>query len=154
MAKLGRDVFIALAAIGWADGKLDGDEADAIVRAALEEGLDLAAIAEIEASVKAPVALDFLDRSAMGKDDRLFVYAMACWIARIDGEVTAGEVAALGQLGALLGVPERPRRAAEALVQEIARADGDKPHRYDLPRLRKTIEERLIEEQHRRSEAL
>ncbi len=153
MAKLARDVFIALAAIGWADGKLDGDEADAIVRAALEEGLDLAAIAEIEAAVKAPVALDFLDRSAMGKDDRLFVYAMACWVARIDGEVTAGEVAALNQLGLLLGVPDRPRRAAEALVQEIARTDGDKPLRYDLPRLRKTIEEQLIEEQHRRSEA-
>jgi uncharacterized membrane protein YebE (DUF533 family) len=151
VAKLGRDVFIALAAIGWADGKLDAEEADAIVRAALEEGLDLAAIAEIEAATKKPVTLDFLDRSAMGKDDRLFVYAMAAWIARIDGEVTPDEVAALEQLGRMLGVPERPRAAAEALVRHIAEADGDRPLRYDLARLRKTIEEKLIEEQHRRS---
>jgi hypothetical protein len=32
--RLGRDVYVALAAVGWADGKLDQDEADAIVRAA------------------------------------------------------------------------------------------------------------------------
>ena len=35
-AKLGTDVFLALASVAWADGKLDGDEADAIVRAALD----------------------------------------------------------------------------------------------------------------------
>ena len=40
-AKLGRDVFVALAAIGWADGKLDDEEADAIVRTAVEEGLTI-----------------------------------------------------------------------------------------------------------------
>ena len=45
--KLGRDVYIALAAVGWADGNLDQEEADAIVRTALEEGLDIAEIAEI-----------------------------------------------------------------------------------------------------------
>src|SRR5262249_21185453 len=39
--RLGRDVFLALAAVGWADGKLDEEEADAIVRTALEEGLEL-----------------------------------------------------------------------------------------------------------------
>src|SRR5206468_12674692 len=46
--RLGRDVFIALAAIGWADGKLDSEEADAIVRTALEEGLAIDEISEIE----------------------------------------------------------------------------------------------------------
>ena len=35
--RLGRDVYVALAAVGWADGHLDQDEADAIVRTALEE---------------------------------------------------------------------------------------------------------------------
>ena len=33
--RLGRDVFLALAAVGWSDGKLDAEEADAIVRTAL-----------------------------------------------------------------------------------------------------------------------
>lgn len=153
MSKLGRDVFISLAAIGWADGKLDADEADAIVRAALDEGLTLDEINEIEAATKAPVSLDFIDRSFMGKDDRLFVYAMAAWIARIDGQVTPDEVEALSKLGDLLGVPARPRQAAEALAQEIAQADGDKPFRYDLARLRATITERLIEAERARLEA-
>ena len=38
---------MALAAVGWADGTLDPDEADAIVRTAAEEGLPLEQIAEI-----------------------------------------------------------------------------------------------------------
>jgi tellurite resistance protein len=37
----GRDVFIALAAVAWADGTLDPDEADAIVRAAADLGVEL-----------------------------------------------------------------------------------------------------------------
>jgi len=153
MSKLGRDVFIALAAIGWADGKLDADEADAIVRAALDEGLSLDQINEIEAATKSPVSLDFIDRSFMGKDDRLFVYAMAAWIARIDGQITPDEVEALSQLGDLLGVPDRPRRAAEQLAQEIASIDGDKPFRYDLARLKQTITDRLIEAERARADA-
>lgn len=153
MSKLGRDVFIALAAIGWADGKLDPDEADAIVRAALDEGLDLEQINEIEAATKTPVSLDFIDRSFMGKDDRLFVYAMAVWIARIDGKILPEELEALAQLGDLLGVPTRPRQAAEALVEEIAQTDGDKPFRYDLGRLKKTIQDRLIEAERARLES-
>lgn len=152
MSKLGRDVFIALAAIGWADGKLDPDEADAIVRAALDEGLTLDEINEIESATKAPVSLDFIDRSFMGKDDRLFVYAMATWIARIDGKITAEETEALGKLGDLLGVPARPRAAAQTLVDEIA-AEGDKPYRYDLARLKKTITERLLEAERARLES-
>jgi hypothetical protein len=36
---LNKDVFLALAAIAWADGSLDPDEADGIVRAAVDEGL-------------------------------------------------------------------------------------------------------------------
>ena len=38
--KWNKDVFIALAAVAWADGTLDPDEADAIVRAAVDEYLD------------------------------------------------------------------------------------------------------------------
>jgi len=146
VAKLQRDVFIALAAIGWADGKLDADEASAIVHAARAEGLDPEGIAAVEAASRAPVSLEFLDRSAMGRDDRLFVYAMASWIARIDGAVTSDEVAALRRLGDLLGVTERTRQHADRVVRELAESDGDRPQRYDLARLRRTIIERVIEE--------
>src|SRR5262245_56531874 len=105
--RLHKDVFVALAAVAWADGELDPEEADAIVRAAVDEGLELEEIAEIEDVTHKQIDLGKLDRSGMSKEDCLFVYAVACWIARIDGKVTPEEVATLGKLGERLGVPER-----------------------------------------------
>jgi uncharacterized membrane protein YebE (DUF533 family) len=146
--RLGRDVFIALAAIAWADGELDQDEADAIVRTAADEGLELDEIAEIEEATRSKVDLGVVDRSAMSKEDRLFVYAVACWIARMDGKVTEEETKALGELGERLGVPERPRAHVEGLAKQIAEMpEGDRPHRYDLPKLRKLIGDRLRQAQ-------
>jgi uncharacterized membrane protein YebE (DUF533 family) len=142
--RLGKDIFVALAAIAWADGQLDPDEADAIVRAAADEGLSLEEIADIEESTKEPVDLGVIDRGSLSKDDRLFVYAVACWIARMDGTVSAAESDALAKLGERLGVPERPRVHAEAIAREIAELpDGDRPARYDLAALRRTLGERL-----------
>ncbi len=131
--RLGKDIFVALAAVAWADGQLDADEADAIVRAAADEDLSLEEIAAIESATKTPVDLGVIDRSGMSKEDRLFVYAVACWIARLDGRVTDAESDALGKLGERLGVPERPRVHAEAIAREVAEMpEGDRPSRYDL----------------------
>jgi len=142
--KLRRDVFVALAAVAWADGKLDPDEADAIVRAAVEEGLALEEIAEIESATKTKVDLGALDRTGLNKEDRLFVYAIACWIARLDGQLTPEEATALAGLGERLGIPERPRAHAEAAAREVAEMpEGDRPARYDLVALRRILGERL-----------
>ena len=141
---LGRDVYLALAAIGWADGALDREEADAIVRAALEEGLDLDAIHDIEQATQHPCDLGVIDRLHMSKSDRLYVYAVASWITRLDGVVTVEEERALSRLGDTLGVPELPRRHADAVMQEIAdQPQGNRPERFDLVGLRKTLDERL-----------
>jgi uncharacterized membrane protein YebE (DUF533 family) len=146
--RLGRDVFLALAAIGWADGNLDQEEGDGIVRTALEEGLELEDIAEIEEATKHRIALDVIDRSQMSKADRLFVYAVASWMARLDGDINAGERDSLAKLGDALKIPEAPRTHADAIAQEIARMEeGDRPARYDLKKLRETIGERLAEAQ-------
>jgi uncharacterized membrane protein YebE (DUF533 family) len=146
--RFGSDVFIALAAVAWADGHLDADEADAIVRAAVDEGLSLEEIAAIEESTKEPVDLGVIDRKGMSKEDRLFVYAVACWIARLDGRVTPAESDALAKLGERLGVPERPRVHAEAIAWEVAeRPEGDRPARYDLAGLRRILGERLRQAQ-------
>ena len=142
--KLRRDVFVALAAVAWADGTLDADEADAIVRAAVDEGLSLEEIAEIEQATKNKVDLGVVERAGLTKEDRLFVYAVACWIARMDGQVTAEESKALAQLGERLGIPERPRGAAEAVAREVAEMpEGDRPARYDLAAVRRILGERL-----------
>lgn len=144
--KLGRDVFIALAAIGWADGKLDAEEADAIVRTAIEEGLELDEITEIEEATKKPVAIGDIDYKTMSKADRLFVYAVAAWMTRLDGVTVEKETAALDELGEAMRIPKAPREHADAIAREVAAGDeGDRPSRFDLPALRRTISERLDE---------
>ncbi|APR86753.1 hypothetical protein A7982_12102 [Minicystis rosea] len=151
--RLGRDVFLALAAIGWADGKLDEEEADAIVRTALEEGLEIDEIGEIEKATKAPIDLSIIDRSNMTKADRLFVYAVASWMTRLDGKVHERETEALQKLGELLKIPERPRAHADAIALEIVEASSDRAARYDLPALRTTLRDRLAEAQRLRAAA-
>lgn len=148
--RLGRDVYIALAAVGWADGKLDSEEADAIVRTALEEGLELEEIAEIEAATKEPLDVGVVDRKNLSKEDRLFVYAVASWIARLDGVVSAREIASLQRLGDALKIPERPRVLADGIAQEVANRSDDRPAKYDLVGLRRIIGERLREAHARR----
>jgi uncharacterized membrane protein YebE (DUF533 family) len=142
--RLGRDVFLALAAVGWADGKLDADEADAIVRTAAEEGLPIEQIAEIEAATKKPIDLGVIDRSGLTKEDRLFVYAVASWMTRLDGKMTAGELDALEKLGTALGVTAAARTQADGIAQDVAFLPaGDRPDRYDLGKLRQILGARL-----------
>ncbi len=150
--RLGRDVYVALAAVGWADGKLEADEADAIVRCALEEGLELEEIAEIEAATKNPIDLGVIERKGLSKEDRLYVYGVARWIARMDGVVSDSEKAALKKLGDELKVPDRPREIVDHIVETVATEYGDsRPSRYDLGALRTIIGERLkAAEQQRR----
>jgi uncharacterized membrane protein YebE (DUF533 family) len=151
--RLGRDVYIALAAVGWADGKLDPDEADAIVRAALEEGLEIEDIAEIEEATKKPVNIGIVDQK-LSKEDRLYVFGIAAWIAKMDGVVTDDESSALGRLAGALKIPERPREIVMKIVQDIASLSGDnRPARYDLVELRRVIGERLKAAQAKRAEA-
>jgi len=141
---LRKDVFLALAAIAWADGSLDPDEADGIVRAAVDEGLPFDDIEAIDAATKQPVDLGTVDRSGMSKEDRLFVFAVACWIARMDGKVTPTETEALAKLGEQLGVPEKARVQAEGIAMQVAELpEGDRPSRYDLAAVRRKIGERL-----------
>lgn len=142
--RFGRDVFIALAAVGWADGDLDQEEADAIVRTALEEGLELEDVEAIREATKTRVEMGAIDISGMSKADRLFVYAVASWMTRLDNVVTVAEQVALDQLGQALKIPEAPRAHADEIAKEIAELpEGDRVDRYDLPKLRRTIQERL-----------
>lgn len=144
--KLGVDVYIALAAVGWADGNLDPEEADAIVRTAMEEGLGLAEVEEIEKATKFPVEMGEIDRRGMSKEDKLFVYAVASWMTWLDGDVSEAEVAALKKLGDALKIPDKPREHADAIMREVAHQSEDiRPLRYDLPALRRIINERLAE---------
>lgn len=152
--RLARDVFVALAALCWSDGELHPDEAEAIARTAHEEGYDAATVDEIRSTMLHPVDLGTIDLTALTKEDRLFVYAVASWLVRIDGKQTPEELATLTKVGDVLKVPARPREHADAIAVEIAALpEGDRPARFDLKRLRATIGERLREAQRLRAEA-
>jgi hypothetical protein len=141
---LGRDVYLALAAVGWADGQLTSEAADAIVRTALEEGIELDVVSEIEAATKKPIDVGVVDRMRMSKSDRLYVYAVASWIAALDGSPGEKAQGALKKLARELGVPEAPRVHADAIMREIATQD-DRPARFDLRTLRRTLDDVLEE---------
>jgi uncharacterized membrane protein YebE (DUF533 family) len=141
---LSKDIFVALAAVAWADGALDPDEADAIVRAAADEGLSFDEMQAIDAATKQPVDLGVIDKSGLSKEDRLFVYAVACWIARMDGTVTEAESAKLSLLGERLGIAERTRAQTDAIARQVAEMpEGDRPARYDLAAVRQILGDRL-----------
>ncbi len=139
---LGLDVFIALAAVGWADGELTRAAADAILRAAAEEGLDIDSLQKLDEAVQKTVDVGVVDRMNMSKSDRLYVYAVASWVATIDGEASVRTREALEQLGTALGVPKAPRERADEIMREIAEQDS-RPERFDLRALRQTLDERL-----------
>lgn len=146
---LGRDVYLALAAVGWADGQLTEQGADAIVRTALEEGLDLEDIATIEEATKNKIEIGEIDRMGMTKADRLYVYAVASWIAELDGQKSARTHEALAKLGDALGIPEAPRVHADDVMKEVSTM-ADRPERFDLLTLRKTLDARLEQARHAR----
>lgn len=146
--RLSREVFIALAAVAWADGKIEPDEADALVRTAVEEGLELDEIAEIEAAVRNPVDIGAIDLSPLTKADRLFVYAVGAWIARVDGLIAPEEITALNRLAGVLKIPDIPRERADKIAMEVGQiSESNKPAFFNLPALRKTLEVRLEEAQ-------
>lgn len=142
--RLGRDVYFALAAVGWADGRLDPEEADAIVRTAAEEGLPFEEIDEIEQATKQPVDLGAIERKNLTKEDRLFVYAVAAWMTRLDGSKTDDETKIMNRLGDALGIPPILREYADGVAHQVqSLPTGDRPAKYDLLALRKILNARL-----------
>ena len=139
-ARLPMEAFMALAAVGWADGTLDMEEADAIARTAAEDGLELEEIQAVEAATKVRMKLSDIDLSKLSGEECLYVYAIALWIAVISGGVAESERTTLEALGDALRVTASGRLAMDATVAElIAQPEGIKPYRFDLSGLRRVI---------------
>jgi uncharacterized membrane protein YebE (DUF533 family) len=136
--------FVALAAVGWADGTLKRSEATALVDAARKHGLEGADLAAVEQSTRSAVALDAFDPGAMSAWDRVVTYALASWLARLDGVQSADESAVLRRLGERLGLDDGLRqRAASAAFDIAVLPDGGRPDRYDFVKLVARLREKL-----------
>ena len=139
MPALSAEVFQTLLAIGWIDGSLDPDEAGAILMAAREAGLDEAAMASLVERSRAPVDFADMDLSRLDRDQRLYVYAVASWVARVDNEVTREESAGLHAVATVLGITGKGRRTMDDVVEQL-RGSAHAPARLDLVGLRAHIE--------------
>jgi uncharacterized membrane protein YebE (DUF533 family) len=142
--KLPKQAFVALAAVGWADGTLKKSEAGALVEAAKKQGLAGEDLAAVEASSKAAVSLDAFDPAGMGEWEKVVTYALASWVAIIDGVESRSETAALKALGERLGLADAVRKRAAAAAFDISVLPlGNRPDKYDFDALVGRLREKL-----------
>ncbi len=142
--KLPSHAFVALAALGWADGTFKRIESAALIRAAKECGIEGEELAEVERSTKTRVELASFDPGDLGPWDRVITYALASWLATLDGVVSRDESAALAQLGERLGLEAGTRkRAASAAFDISVLPEGGRPDRYDFVKLVARLKEKL-----------
>jgi len=136
--------FVALAAVGWADGRLTRTEATALVDAARKHGLDGDDLAAVERSTKTKASLDAFDPGTMTVWECVVTYAMASWLARLDGVQSTDESKVLHQLGDRLGIDESVRvRAASAALDISMLPEGGRPDRYDFAKLVVRLREKM-----------
>jgi uncharacterized membrane protein YebE (DUF533 family) len=141
---LPKQAFVALAALGWADGTLKRSEAQALVEAAKKHGLAGEELAAVEQGTKEKVAIEAFEPGAMSEWERVVTYALASWMARLDGVQSSSETAALRTLGERLGLADALReRAAAAAFDIFVLPEGGRPDRYDFAKLVERLKERL-----------
>jgi uncharacterized membrane protein YebE (DUF533 family) len=144
MNALPKQSFLALVAIGWADKQLQRVEIAGLTRAAKDAGLDGAALSEIEAATKSQTDLSALDFSSLSQWEQVLTYALAAWIAEVDGVVSTSENDMLGELGKKLGLPDTLRARASVAAHDIAcLPEGGRPDKYDFQKLIARLKERM-----------
>jgi hypothetical protein len=136
--------FLALAAIGWADGSLQRVEASGLLRAAREAGIEGDGFAEIEQATKTHSSIESLDLSGMSQWEQVLTYALAAWFAQLDGVLSTTEAQTMAHVADLLGLPEPLRVRAAAAANDIAcLPGGGRPERYDFQKLAARLRERM-----------
>jgi uncharacterized membrane protein YebE (DUF533 family) len=138
---MNNQVFLALATVAWANGDLSADERAGILGAARSAGYSEQELTVLSTAIETPRELSSLSLHRLSALDRLFAYAAAEWLARLEGNVGHKEAAAIKALGDGLKLSETVRTHARQAVQEIAKLPtGDKPDRYDFVKLREALE--------------
>jgi len=143
--ELKRDSFLAIVAVAWADGRMSRDEAAGLSRAAKACGLGDDDVAAIEKAAKdGGVTLEGFDATLLSGWERALTYAIAAWLARLDGVVDATERESLKQLGKVLDLPPHKLVSAGAAAFDVAcLPGGHRPEKYDFAELEKRLREKL-----------
>ncbi|NLY94090.1 MAG: TerB family tellurite resistance protein [Myxococcales bacterium] len=142
--QLSKESFIALAAIAWADERMSRREAEGLLRAAREGGLDGDDLEAVRRATESPVGVSDFDASGMSEWERGLTYALACWLSRVDGHTNAEEADTLERLGDALDFPKSKRAAAYSAAFDIACLEGgNKPEKFDFARLVEHLAQKL-----------
>ena len=141
---LPKQSFLALAAVGWADGALQKVEATGLLRAAKECGVAESDLPASESAIKTKTTLAGLELGGLSQWEQVLTYALAAWLAQVDGVVSTDEHGVLGALGDALGLSEALRKRAAVAANDIAcLPEGGRPDRYDFQKLVARIKERI-----------
>ena len=142
--ELPAESFIAIAAVGWADGWMRKAEAEGLMRAAQACGVEGEALSRVEEAVKSGSKIADVDVSAMSGWQRALTYSIACWLARLDGVVNSEELAHLKELGGVLDLPQPKLDAAGSAAFDIAMLPGGhRPEKFDFDALAERLKVKL-----------
>ena len=122
--KLPLQSFLALAAIGWADGSLQRIEREGLLRAAKECGLTGEEVVLVERASREQRALNGVELGGMSRGEQVLTYALASWFAALDGVISTSEHETLVRVGDKLGLDAALRVRAAAAANDIACLPG------------------------------
>jgi hypothetical protein len=145
--KLGKNVFLALTAVGMADGAASTEELEALAHAARESGIEGADLEEIKAAARSSKGnFDGVSKLDLTPEERLYAYGIATWLVRVDGMVMPEEKMALHKLGNALRLADGDRTRASAASFKVWQRDPTvRPQRFDLAALAEGIRQALAE---------
>jgi hypothetical protein len=145
--KLGKNVFLALTAVGVADGAASEGELEALVHAAQDSGLTAAELEEVKSAARSAKGnFKEVAQLSLTPEERLFAYAIATWLVRVDGVVMPEEKMALMKFGDALRLADGDRTRASSASFRVWQLDPTvRPQRFDLAALGDGIRKALAE---------
>jgi uncharacterized membrane protein YebE (DUF533 family) len=141
---LPKEAYLALAAVGWADGRITQNEKTGIARAAREAGLGGDELGAVERALEAKVTLDEFVPGDMSDWQRVVTYALACWLACLDGVQSADESETLAGLAKRLDLSQGVAQRASAAAFDVSvLPEGGRPDKFDFVKLEARLREKL-----------
>ena len=141
---LPKEAFLALAALGWADGSMRKSERSGLARAAKECGLAGDDLAAVEASLTTETKLSEFVPGDMTDWQRVLTYSLAVWLTRLDGVQSRDEHDSLAELAKRLDLKKHIcERAAAAALDIAALPTGGRPETFEFSKLATRLEEKL-----------
>jgi len=120
MSQARLDVVRAMAAMAWADGRMDKKEMEKLRVLGKRMGLDASERSKMEGFLRSRPSLDQVDFSGLNEKERHAFYMLAVHYAYMDKRLKPGEKKMLDTLASLLSVTPDVRAAIEAKAKDQA----------------------------------